>query len=76
MKLTATVVVELGSVIALVGSLLLARLNVSPEETEFLRALVIVILGLFFIQIGYAQYLREKLLGDLEKRRPPGNARE
>jgi hypothetical protein len=73
MKLTPTVIVELGSLVCLAGTLCLAGLDLSPEEKDSLRALVAVILGLFFMQIGYARYVSDALRGDLEKRRPPGD---
>jgi uncharacterized protein YacL len=68
MRLTATVVVEIGALICLSGTLLLAELELSPHEIAFLRALVAIILGLFFMQIGYAQSLREKQRSEPEER--------
>lgn len=68
MKLTPTVVVQIGALIGTFGTLLLARMDLSPHEAEFLRALALVILGLFFTQIGYAQSLRGKSTDDSEKR--------
>jgi hypothetical protein len=68
MRLTATVVVEIGALICLTGTLLLARLELSPHEIAFLRALVVVVFGLFFMQIGYAQSLRQKPGSEPEER--------
>lgn len=68
MRLTATVVVEIGALISLTGTLLLARLELSPHEMAFLRALIAVLIGLFFMQIGYAQSLREKAEDKPEER--------
>ncbi len=70
MKLSPTVVVQIGALICVCGVLLLARLELSSHEIAFLRALVAIILGLFFIQIGYAQTLRETMMRDPEKRPP------
>jgi hypothetical protein len=60
MRLTATVVVEIGALICLTGALMLAKLELSPHEMAFLRALIAVVIGLFFMQIGYAQSLRQQ----------------
>ena len=68
MKLTPTVVVQIGALICLSGTLLLATLELSPNERAFLRALVAVVIGLFFMQIGYAQSLREKQRSEPEER--------
>jgi hypothetical protein len=76
MKLTATTVVLIGALICLTGTFLLARLDLSPEQQNFLRALVAVILGLFFMQVGYAQCLRDKLVREMAKHRPPVDVRE
>jgi uncharacterized protein YacL len=71
MKLTPTVVVQIGALICTTGTLLLSRLPMSPHEIAFLRALIAVILGLFFMQIGYAQSLRNKMKAEMETRPPP-----
>jgi hypothetical protein len=66
MKLTPTVVVQIGALIGAIGTLLLARMDLSPHEADFLRGVALVILGLFFTQIGYAQSLREKPEADAQ----------
>jgi uncharacterized membrane protein YczE len=76
MKLTSTVVVEIGALICLSGTLLLARLDLSPHEMAFLRALIAVVIGLFFMQIGYAQSLRQKAGSEPEERPKNRHTRE
>jgi hypothetical protein len=76
MKLTPTLVVEIGALVAVSGVLLLTTVQLSATEIAFLRALSAIILGLFFMQIGYAQSLRERTLGELDKRRLPPDGRE
>lgn len=71
MKFTATIVVEIGALICVFGVLLMRTIELSPHEVAFLRALVGIIVGLFFIQIGYAQSLREKTAEKPERRPDP-----
>jgi hypothetical protein len=73
MKLTAAAVFQVGALICVTGALLVARLALSPHEILLVRALVAIILGLFFIQIGYAQSQREEVIRDLEKRPAPSD---
>lgn len=76
MKLTPTVVVQIGAFISISGTLLMTALELSPHEIVFFRALAASILGLFFIQIGYAQSLSEKIADDLKKDRAPNDSEE
>ena len=77
MKLTPTVVVVCGAFVC-AGALLLAFLTLalSPGQIEFLFALMLVLIGLFLIQIGYVHHVRDTLRSDWEKRGPPGDSRE
>jgi hypothetical protein len=76
MKLTPTLVVEIGALAAVSGVLLLTTIQLSPNEIALLRALSAIVLGLFFMQVGYAQSLRERILAELDKRRLPPDGRE
>jgi Na+/melibiose symporter-like transporter len=67
LKTMSPVVVQIGALICITGVLLLARLSLSPHERLFVHALVAVMLGLFFMQIGYAQSLRERVRRDPKK---------
>lgn len=76
MRFTPTVVVEIGAILTVTGVLLLERLDLPTSELHFLQALIAVVLGLFFIQIGYAQSLQAGTRNGGEKRRPPDDAAE
>jgi hypothetical protein len=67
--LTPTVVVELGAIVCTAGTLLLAKLDLSPEDRDLLRALAVVMVGFFFMAIGYAQSLHAEKTDGLKK--PP-----
>ena len=60
MKLLPTIVVEIGALICLSGVLLLEKLELSPADMAFIRAMFAVIIGLFVVQVGYAQSLAER----------------
>jgi peptidoglycan biosynthesis protein MviN/MurJ (putative lipid II flippase) len=70
LKLTPAVVVEVGALICVSGVLLLVRLELSEHELLLVRTLAVILIGLLFIQIGYAQSLRERVVDDLKKRPP------
>jgi len=76
MKLTPTLVVEIGALIAISGVLLLTTIQLSPTEIALLRALSAIIIGILFMQIGYAQSLRERIMRELDKDRLPPDERE
>ena len=76
MKLTPTVVVQFGALICAWGTLLLSRLELSPHEIDLVHALIAIVLGFFYIQIGYAGSLSQKPADDPQKRTPPRDKAE
>jgi hypothetical protein len=70
MKLTPTIVVEIGALIGVSGALMMVRIELSADQVAFLRALTAIIIGFFFIQVGYAQSLRERIEIKLMKQPP------
>lgn len=76
MKLTPTIVVEIGALIAVAGALLLTTIQLSPTEVVFLRAFAAILIGFFLVQIGYVQSIREKITGKLDARHVPPDKRE
>jgi hypothetical protein len=69
--MTPTVIVQTGALICGSGVLLMQTIELSADEITFLRALVAIVIGLFFIQVGYAQSLRENAARDPKKQLPP-----
>ena len=76
MKLTPTVVVQIGAFVSISGTLLMTLHERSPHELVFFRAFAAITLGLFFIQIGYAQSLSEKAADDQKKDRALSDSEE
>jgi len=68
MKLTPTIVVQFGALICAWGTLQLSRLELQPHEIALVRALIAIVLGLFYIQIGYAGCLSQKPTDNPKKR--------
>jgi hypothetical protein len=76
MRITPTVVVEVGALICVTGALLLSRLELSPHEILLVRAVTAIVIGALFIQIGYAQSLCARLPDDPKKGRAPDDRAE
>jgi hypothetical protein len=76
MKLTPTIVVMIGALIAVSGVLLLTTIRLSATEVAFLHALSAIVLGFCFIQVGYAQRLRERIMCELAKLYLPPDKQE
>jgi hypothetical protein len=75
-KITPTVVVQVGALICVTGVLLLSRLELSPHEILLVRALTALVIGTLFIQIGYAQSLCARLPDDPKKGPAPDDRAE